>query len=69
MVKRTEKIIIDTNLWISFLIKRDFSKLDSKIKAGTIKLIFSAHSINEFLTNKLEEMQIGKLNFDRTTFL
>ena len=50
MVKRTEKIIIDTNLWISFLIKSDFSILDSKINAGTIKLIFSADSIKEFLT-------------------
>ena len=50
MVKKAEKVIIDTNLWISFLIKNDFKKLDEKIRGGKIKLVFSVDLIDEFLT-------------------
>ncbi len=32
MRKKVDKIIVDTNLWISFLIKKDFKKLDERIK-------------------------------------
>ena len=50
MAKRTERVIVDTNLWISFLIKNDFRKLDEGIRDGKVKLIFSIDSIDEFLT-------------------
>lgn len=50
MVKKVDKIIIDTNLWISFLITKDFKKLDSRIKGGKVRIIFSLDSIEEFLT-------------------
>ena len=50
MAKRVDRIIVDTNLWISFLIKKDFRKLDEKIKKGKIKVIFSVELIDEFLT-------------------
>ena len=50
MVKKVERIIIDTNLWISFLITKDFKKLDEKIKAKSIRVIFSLELIEEFLT-------------------
>jgi putative PIN family toxin of toxin-antitoxin system len=49
MPKKTERIVIDTNLWISFLITKDNKKLDGKIKSGEIKILFSSESMEEFL--------------------
>jgi putative PIN family toxin of toxin-antitoxin system len=50
MAKRVDRIIIDTNLWIAFLITKDFRKLDVRIKAGNVKILFSPELIEEFLT-------------------
>ena len=49
MAKKIDRIIIDTNLWISFLITKDFRKLDAKIKAKSIRVVFSLELIEEFL--------------------
>jgi len=49
MPSRTWKVILDTNLWISFLISKTLSKLDSPIKRGEIRLLFSEESLSEFL--------------------
>ncbi len=43
------RIIIDTNLWISFLITKDFVKLDEIIFAKQGTLIFSQELLDEFL--------------------
>lgn len=50
MPKKVDRIVIDTNLWISFLLNKDFKKLDEQIKKGNVKLIFSVELIDEFLT-------------------
>ena len=50
MAKKVDRLIIDTNLWISFLISKDLKKLDEKIKKGKVRLIFSVELIDEFLT-------------------
>ena len=50
MPKRVDRLVVDTNLWISFLIKKDFKKLDDRIKKGKVKLIFSVELLDEFLT-------------------
>jgi len=44
-----KKIILDTNLWISFLISGDFSFLDSFVEKGVVKLIFSEELYSEFI--------------------
>ncbi len=44
------KIIIDTNLWISFLISGNYSQLDTIILERKCKLIFSEELLNEFLS-------------------
>jgi putative PIN family toxin of toxin-antitoxin system len=44
---RPSKIIIDTNLWISFIISNKLSLLDSLIFSGKIRLIFSLELIKE----------------------
>ena len=50
MASKVERVVIDTNLWISFLITKNHKKLDSKIRSGKVKLLFSLELIEEFLT-------------------
>jgi hypothetical protein len=47
---KSKKVILDTNLWISFLITRDFSFLDNFIETGKMKLIFSEELFSEFIS-------------------
>lgn len=47
--KTKHKLIIDTNLWISFLLTRDFQKIDSFYSNKDITLIFSHELLNEFV--------------------
>ena len=49
MQKKIIRIVIDTNLWISFLITKDFTKLDEIIFSNKAILIFSQELLNEFL--------------------
>lgn len=49
MQDKAEKIIIDTNLWISFLIAKNYSKLDEILFSKKCTLIFSEELLNEFL--------------------
>ncbi|MCF2491220.1 putative toxin-antitoxin system toxin component, PIN family [Dyadobacter sp. CY347] len=43
------RIILDTNLWISFLISKDYSKLDKILFSGKCRLVFSEELVREFL--------------------
>ena len=45
----SKKIILDTNLWISFLISKNFKFLDYLINEKKVKLIFSTELIEEFI--------------------
>jgi putative PIN family toxin of toxin-antitoxin system len=47
---RSKKVILDTNLWISFLISNSLKEVDDLINAGTINYIFSDELIEEFVT-------------------
>lgn len=49
MRNKARRIIIDTNLWISFLISKDISKLDELIFSKKAILIFSQELLDEFL--------------------
>jgi len=46
---KSKKIILDTNLWISFLITKDYRFIDTYINNETVKLIFSEELIEEFI--------------------
>jgi len=48
-MQKKVRIIIDTNLWISFLITKDFAKLDEIIFSQKGILIFSKELLDEFL--------------------
>lgn len=47
---KNKKVILDTNLWISFLISKRHSALDDLLFNGRIRFIFSEEQIEEFLT-------------------
>lgn len=46
---RSKKVILDTNLWISFLISKKFAEIDALITTKEIILIFSDELIEEFI--------------------
>ena len=47
---RSKRVILDTNLWISFLISKRLDFIDDLLLSGKIILIFSNELIEEFLT-------------------
>lgn len=49
MPKTKDRIIIDTNLWISFLLTNDFLKLDQIFADKLVTLIFSQTLLDEFI--------------------
>jgi len=49
MQYKAARIVIDTNLWISFLITKDFSKLDEIIFTRQCRLLFSNELLDEFI--------------------
>ncbi len=50
MQNKVIRIILDTNLWISFLISKDFTKLDEILFSKKYLLVFSNELLGEFLT-------------------
>lgn len=47
---KSNKVILDTNLWISFLITKDYSFIDKYVENDKVKLVFSDELVQEFLT-------------------
>jgi putative PIN family toxin of toxin-antitoxin system len=46
---RKHRIVIDSNIWISFLLTSDYSKLDRLFVADSATLLFSQELIDEFV--------------------
>lgn len=49
MQNKVSRVVIDTNLWISFLITKDFMKFDEIIFSRQGILVFSQELLDEFL--------------------
>ena len=49
MQNQKDSVIIDTNLWISFLLTKDFSKFDKIIANQLITLVFSEELVEEIV--------------------
>jgi uncharacterized protein len=49
MANKPDRIVLDTNIFIYFLISDSFHKLDKKLKNNDIKLLFSEELLSEFL--------------------
>lgn len=63
------RVILDTNLWISFLISRRLSKIDELFDDNTIVLIFSQELIDEFLEVAQRPKFVKYFSVDATTKL
>lgn len=50
MPKQRDRIIIDTNLWLSFLITKNISALDKIFSDELVILLYSQELIDEFIT-------------------
>lgn len=46
---KNKRIILDTNLWISFLISKNLAEIDDLIQSKEITLLFSNESLEEFV--------------------
>ena len=46
---KNKKIILDTNLWISFLITKNFNQIEKMIESKKITLVFSDELLEEFI--------------------
>ena len=49
MPKKKSRIVIDTNVWISFLLTKDFSLFDRIISNPNLILLFSSKLLEEFI--------------------
>ncbi|HWJ29056.1 MAG TPA: putative toxin-antitoxin system toxin component, PIN family [Flavisolibacter sp.] len=49
MAKTKDRVIVDTNLCVSFLLTKDFSKLDQLFADNSITLLFSQELLDEFI--------------------
>ncbi len=49
MPKKRSRIVIDTNIWISFLLTKDFSSFDKIISSSGLVLLFSQELLEEFI--------------------
>ena len=49
MTNRKDKLVLDTNIWISFLISHDYSKLDKLIFKHKVTFVFSEELFLEFI--------------------
>jgi putative PIN family toxin of toxin-antitoxin system len=49
MPRKTVKVIIDTNIWISFLISNSYTKLEKILFSNKVELLRSDQLLNEFL--------------------
>lgn len=43
------RVVLDTNIWIHFLISRKYSTFDKHLKSGQMKLLFSEQLLREFV--------------------
>lgn len=43
------RVVVDTNLWISFLLTKDFVRLDQLLAADELTLVFSRELLDEFV--------------------
>lgn len=49
MPKTKDRVIIDANLWISFLLTKDFATLDRIFTDQALVLLFSQELLDEFI--------------------
>ncbi len=67
-----KKVILDTDLWISFLLKKEYADIDLLIFTEKIKLIFSEQLLEEFLISTQQPLlkkYFNKLDLEEILYL
>jgi len=59
MAHKQLKIIIDTNLWISYLITKSYKQIDDLLVSKKIRIVFSEELLNEFI-DVIQRPEISK---------
>ncbi len=49
MAKTKDRVIVDTNLWISFLLTKDLTAVDKLFAGQSVTLLFSQELLEEFI--------------------
>ena len=49
MPVKKDRIILDTNLWISYLLTRELSRVDKVFREAKVTLLFSKELLDEFI--------------------
>lgn len=49
MPRKNKRVIVDTNLWISFLLTKNLAALDILFQSNNITLLFSKELLDEFI--------------------
>ncbi len=49
MLKKKNRIVIDTNIWISFLLTKNFLAFDKIVSTPNLTLLFSGRLLEEFI--------------------
>jgi uncharacterized protein len=49
MPNTKHRAIVDTNIWVSFLLTQDFSKIDQMLNDNKLTLLFSQELLDEFI--------------------
>lgn len=49
MTNKKSRVILDTNLWISYLISNSLKRIDQLVYADKVMLLFSEESLREFI--------------------
>jgi len=49
MQEKKDRVILDTNLWISFLLTKDYAKLDRILTDKGLVILFNQELLNEFI--------------------
>jgi putative PIN family toxin of toxin-antitoxin system len=67
MPNKPTRVVLDTNLWISFLIRNDYAALTSLLLSGQVILVFSTELMSEF--NEVTQRPKFKKYFSETNVI
>jgi putative PIN family toxin of toxin-antitoxin system len=64
MPSKKHRLVVDTNLWISLLLTKDFARFDAVLFDSNTKLLFSQELLDEFITVARRPKFRRYFNFD-----
>ncbi|AMR31769.1 putative toxin-antitoxin system toxin component, PIN family [Mucilaginibacter sp. PAMC 26640] len=69
MANNSTRIILDTNLWISFLITKNVTKIDALLLSDEVTILFSEELLSEFLEVSLRQKFRKYFDIEQVTLL